>query len=160
MFSQLCRNVVPIAPGHATDDGFTASVISAALGEEIDRPLHLLEGWGGGFEAVRLVGGNLIRLGSQLSLNFFAAPEKTRSNWRLWFVPGFRHIEYWHNRTVVQSVEHRVRRKRKHSAWKKRCLRRFFSGVRPQTFPPSLFLIWKCIAWCKYSSTLIADLKQ
>jgi hypothetical protein len=108
MFPQLCRNVRPVGSGKARDDGFTASVMSALMGEEFDRPVHLQEGWGGGFEVVRLVGGHVVRLRRQLSLNFFAGPAGSAKDWRLWFVPNFRHTDYWNNNTVVLSVEHEV----------------------------------------------------
>jgi hypothetical protein len=108
IFPQLCRNVLPVGSGHSRDDGFTASVVSAFLGEEFDRPVHLQEGWGGGFEVVRLVGGYITRLRRQLSLNFFAEPQGAGADWRLWFVPNFRHTDYWNDHTIVQSVEHQV----------------------------------------------------
>lgn len=108
IFYQLCRNLVPVGPGEAPDSGFTAGVLGAFSGEEFDRPVHLQEGWGGGFEVVRLVGGRMTRMRRQLSLNFLAGPQNNASDWRLWFIPNFRHTDYWNDHTVVQAVEHPV----------------------------------------------------
>jgi hypothetical protein len=64
IFPQLCRNIAQINPHASVDDlreGFDATVLSALAGEEFVRPVPLQEGWGGGFEVIRLIDGRMTR---------------------------------------------------------------------------------------------------
>lgn len=86
--------------------GFDANLVSSLFGEEFRTTIPLLRGWGGGFEIARFHNGAFSKVGHQLCLNFFA--ERTDCSWSLWFVPNFRHIDYWHAQTIVQAIEHEI----------------------------------------------------
>jgi len=71
IFPQLCSNILAANPTATVEElrgGFDATVFSSLTGEEFDRPVSLQEGWGGGFEVVRLLDGRMTRLEKQLSL--------------------------------------------------------------------------------------------
>ncbi len=109
LLSQFSSNVMMASPTASLDDlrnSFDFTVLSALAGEEFASTIPLQRGWGGGFEVVRFMDGRLQKIGGQLSLNFFVSRE--RGGWSLWWVPNFRHLDYWENLTVVQAIEHEV----------------------------------------------------
>jgi hypothetical protein len=109
IFPQLCRNILEVNPDATVEvmrEGFVATVLGALAGEEFDRPLPLQEGWGGGFEVVKLVDGPMSKLTRQLSLNFIA--QQQGEEWAVWFVPNLRHTDYWNELTMVQTIEHEI----------------------------------------------------
>ncbi len=86
--------------------GFDANLVGSLFGEEFRTTVPLLRGWGGGFVFAQLRNGTFVKVGGQLYLNFFA--ERADRCWTLWFVPNFRHIDYWREQTIVQAIEHRI----------------------------------------------------
>jgi hypothetical protein len=109
IIGQLARNIRP-TNSSATDaelrEGFDLTLISALNGEEFASPRPLQRGWGGSFELIRFRNGGLEKVGSHLSLNFYA--EREADGWVLWWTPNFKHTDYWQNMTIVQGIEHEV----------------------------------------------------
>jgi hypothetical protein len=109
LLSQFSSNVMTANPTASLDDlrnSFDFTLLSALAGEEFASTIPLQRGWGGGFEVVRFIEGQLQKIGGQLSLNFYVRRE--RNGWSLWWVPNFRHLDYWQNLTIVQAIEHEV----------------------------------------------------
>lgn len=113
VFHQLIRQqastVRQYNPGASDEElrlGFDANLVSSLFGEEFRTTIPLLRGWGGGFEIARFLNGAFVKVGRQLCLNFFA--ERIVGSWTLWFVPNFRHVDYWHAQTIVQAIEHEI----------------------------------------------------
>lgn len=109
ILKQHAENIEPLNAGIRIDElasGFDLNLISALSGEEFVSTLPLQRGWGGGFEIVRLLGGEIQRVRNQLFLNFFV--EHQGDEGALWWVPNFRHLDYWQNLTVIQAIEHEV----------------------------------------------------
>jgi hypothetical protein len=74
ILKQHAENIEPLNAGIRIDElasGFDLNLISALSGEEFVSTLPLQRGWGGGFEIVRLLGGEIQRVRNQLFLNFF-----------------------------------------------------------------------------------------
>lgn len=109
LIRQQASNVRQYNPGASDEElrlGFDAKLVSSLFGEEFRTTIPLLRGWGGGFEIARFHNGAFLKVGRQLCLNFFA--ERTVGSWALWFVPNFRHIDYWRAQTIVQAIEHEI----------------------------------------------------
>ena len=107
---QQAQTVRRFNPGLSDEElryGYDANLLGSLYGEEFASTIPLLRGWGGGFETARLENGRFVKIGRQLWLNYFATQEDEGS-WALWFVPNFRHLDYWQEQTIVQAVEHEV----------------------------------------------------
>jgi hypothetical protein len=86
--------------------GFDLNLISALSGEEFVSPLPLQQGWGGGLEVARMAEGRIRKVRNLLFLNFFVDYSDGEAG--LWWVPNFRHLDYWYDYTVIQAIEHEI----------------------------------------------------
>lgn len=113
VFHELARQqaatVRQYNPGASDEElrlGFDANLVGSLFGEEFLTATPLAHGWGGGFEIARFINGAFAKVGRQLYLNYFA--ERADGSWALWFVPNFRHVDYWREQTIVQAIEHQI----------------------------------------------------